>query len=144
VARSKKITARIDKVIADIEASGLKYGVGEPHEFLAEIYAGRDPRYDTSPLYDLISTIALDKRMPTEEEWQDLKQLVLEDPVYRYTRVSLSMAMDAAKTLLPYTVPKMKAIEIDAGKEEEHKQAPEMTPAEIRRMKMELADDDSF
>jgi hypothetical protein len=81
--------------------------------------------------------------MPTEEEWADICELVMSDPVYRYCRVPLALAIKAGEKLHDTLTPRMKAMEVTADVID-HKQAPAMTPEEIRLLNAALDEDDDF
>lgn len=85
-------------------------GVDEPAGFLAAIMTGTDPRESVSRLYRLMIKIGEDT--PTQGQWEELRELVLDDPVYKPTRVSFQASQQAARSLLQYLHPRLRSMEV--------------------------------
>lgn len=103
-----------DCSVADqVQGVALAFGGVLPAEALAQLLQGCDPRYDTSPLYDLVFDIDKeDERMPTEPEWQRIRDMVLDNPDYRRARVGVKEVLEAAKVLMKYMHPALRSIEV--------------------------------
>ena len=108
-----KGSAQNAELLQAIRATCLRHGCPEPNEFLAGVMAGVDPRYDVSAIYDLICSIG--EKMPTAEEWDKVRNLVLYDPAYRPARVELGASIEAAKKLVDTRYPKLKTVELDGA-----------------------------
>lgn len=103
-----------DCSVADqVQGVALAFGGVLPAQGLAMLLQGCDPRYDTSPLYDLVYDIDKDgERMPTDLEWTRMRDMVLDNPDYRRVRVGVKEALEAAKILMKYMHPSLRSIEV--------------------------------
>lgn len=91
----------------------IAFGGVLPAEALAQLVQGCDPRYDTSPLYDLVYDIDKDsERLPTADEWARMRDMVLDNPDYRRARVGIKEALEAAKVLMKYIHPSLRSVEV--------------------------------
>lgn len=84
-----------------------------PHEFLADIMCGIDPRKEQGRLFELVKSMAADENedgLPSYEAWEALKQLVFEK--YKSEKVYLTDSMNASKELMQYMYPKKKSVEV--------------------------------
>ena len=111
-ALSKNRAAKHEDLLKNIRAICLKNAIPEPDEFLAEIMAGIDPRFATSPLYDLVTSVAHEQRQPTPDEWSAVVEFVSENPAMKFSRVDLQISLAAAHKLFEHLHPKPKSLEI--------------------------------
>jgi len=139
--KNKNAQARLDKILEEIDGACLSYGISGPHVYLVELAAGKDPRYDTSQLYDLIYHIAKREELPDSEEWAEIKRLVLGNPAYQYERPPTSVSLDAAKELAKVYIPKQKALEVTV-EDVTPREIPKPTKEEIEEFKRILDGED--
>lgn len=97
-----------------VNATLAEHGVGTVPEILAAIAAGADPRYDTSPVYDLaIEIIKKDLKLP-EDVRTLLSMITSSSDLYDKARVDIRESHMAARTLMEYAYPKLKNMETTA------------------------------
>ncbi len=86
-----------------------KHKVVEPLEFLAQIAAGKDPRY-ISDLFDRV--IAIEEQygddVPDEWDWLEIKEVIKER--YKHFLVPVNESTKAANQLLEYSHAKKKQV----------------------------------
>jgi len=139
---SKQFKAAHSDLVRNVKATCLRYGIPEPDQFLAEVMSGRDPREDTSELFDLVRNIGA-KRLPTDDEWQLICDIVLMNPAYKPPRVGVKTSIAAAQKLVDHLYPKLKALEVSTETVEAGPVA-KLTPEEIALFKESIENDDSF
>lgn len=111
----RRIKRRQQDIRQDIEARLEDLGVPMPHLFLAEIVAGSDPRGGVGLLrtyVNLCKETEDDEGVPSAEAWGILRDLVLTHPAYAGDPVTLQESTAAARELLTYIAPKLKAVEV--------------------------------
>jgi len=104
--------------------------------------SGRDPRQDTSDLYEIVKSINIG-RLPTEDEWVLICNIVLTNPEYRPARVDVRTSIAAAQKLVDHLYPKLKALEVSTETVGVGPVAP-LTPEEIALFQESIENDDSF
>ena len=90
-----------------------KHNLPEPALFLAEVMAGKDPREPVSRLYKAVDAVTEGER-PTADQWQAIRDMVLNDPAFMPRRLDADTSIKAAERLVDYMHPKLKAIEVSA------------------------------
>jgi hypothetical protein len=97
-----------------VQAVCLAEGCPEPDEWLAQVMAGVDPRFDASPLYKMV--LKLDEENgdspPDMADWVQLRDLILNDPGYKPVRIEQTVSMRAAERLMDHLYPKLKAVDV--------------------------------
>jgi len=103
---NKKQSYNLLKQVRDqLSANGISGSIGG---FLTELMIGRDPRPGIGRLFELVS--AIKKDYPTQEEWDEIKQEVLGNPVYKNVIVSLDQSIKAAEKLIGYVYPRLNTV----------------------------------
>ena len=105
MANKKTSKSVLYQVTKRLSVNGISDGVGG---FLTSIMLGIDPRPGLGRLFVLVSAIKTD--MPTQEEWDEIKQEVLSNPVYRNVIVSLDQSIKAAEKLIGYVYPRLNTV----------------------------------
>ncbi len=97
----------------EIEKRLQDHNMPMPHEFLADIMAGIDPRPDKSEIFKLVRDMVIEEDeegLPPYEMWEALKTLVVTK--YEKEKVVLGDSIGASKELLQYMFPKKKSVEV--------------------------------
>ena len=128
------------KAIKDVVAKVAEdHGTLTPAETLAMAAAGLDPRYDTSPLYDMVQEIHEAKRLPDQREWDRLAHIVLRTPAYRRSFLDIKETTAAAKLLMDYLY--LKAKDQDAEAYQEPVATLAISPEELEELAKKLDQD---
>ena len=111
---------QLQRLIDQVGKTSKDLGGVLPGEFLASVMSGKDPRPMDSPLYKLVRKIALREfsggdPMPTPEEWEQIRTIVLESGLYRAARVPIEQSLAAAQKLMEFLHARLKAVEISGG-----------------------------
>lgn len=138
----KHFKASHSELVRNVKATCLRYGISEPDQFLAEVMSGRDPRQDVSDLYALVNQISRD-RVPTEDEWNSICDIVLLNPEYKPARVDVKTSITAAQKLVDHMYPKLKALEVSTETVNVGPVTP-LTAEEIIAYQESLENDDCF
>jgi len=77
---------------------------------LAKVAAGFDPRIGSNKVRDLVRQIG--SQPPDDDEWFELRELILNDEFFAHEHVSMQVSLDALKTLIKYCYPQPRAIEV--------------------------------
>lgn len=112
----------------------------EPAQFLAALMAGKDPRKRSSELYKLMKRINDEERQPNEDEWIEMKELVLYTDLYRPAPVSLDESAKAAKELMAYLHAKLRSTTVKGKIAHKHVVYKELTPEEIEEFEQWFTD----
>jgi hypothetical protein len=127
----------------EVEKAAADLGCPEPHLFLTNVMAGADPRYAPSVLYTLVTEGAdseNEEGLPPAEVWAQIKALVLENPLFEGEIIPLQESTSAAKELMAYSHPKLKAVQV-TGELEHLVRVTPLTDEEIDRFNKRLFDD---
>jgi len=123
-----------------IDAVGEGSLVSEPAKFLAALMAGKDPRQKSSELYRLMKQINDDERQPNEDEWIEMKELVLYTDLYRPAPVSLDESAKAAKELMAYLHAKLRSTTVKGKIAHKHVVYKDLSPDEIEEFETWFTD----
>lgn len=119
--QKKTKTKRQDKSFnfeIDVALQGL--GCPEPHIFLAHIQAGVDPRSGPGLVHELVrrgaDNLDATDQFPAEV-CQQLMDYVLHNPLFEGETIPLQDSTMAARELLSYRQPKLKAVQVTGDME---------------------------
>jgi hypothetical protein len=123
-----------------VQSVCLAEGCPEPIEWLAEVMSGKDPRADASPLFHLVSLLVQQNGdgVPSPEDWKEIRDMILLDPVYKPVRIEHTVSMRAAEKLIEHLHPKLKALDVSGV--EAPKGVADLTEAEAEILKKKLDD----
>lgn len=127
----------------EIEKTAADLGCPEPHLFLTHIMAGSDPRHAPSTLFLLVEKAAENEDgmgQPPADLWDQIKQLVLGNPLFEGEIVPLQDSWAAAKELMAYSHPKLKAVQV-SGELEHLVRVTPLTDEEIDKFSRRMFDD---
>jgi hypothetical protein len=126
--QDKSFNFEVDRALQDL-------GCPEPHIFLALIQAGVDPRFGPGQVHELVQRGA-DNLDATDqfpaEVCQQLMDLVLHNPLFEGEIIPLQDSTMAARELLSYRQPKLKAVQVTGDMEHLVKVKP-LTEDEIKK-----------
>ena len=111
--------------------------------FLAHIMAGSDPRHAPSTLYLLVERAAEEEdalgQIPVEL-WDAIKELVLGNPLFEGEIVPFEDSTQAARELMKYIHPKLKAVQV-SGELEHMVRVTPLTDEEIDQFNKRMFDE---
>ncbi len=87
-------------------------GLPDLHILLASIAAGYDPRKGPTELQNKVK--ALGWHAPTPEQWQEIREEIMDNPMFAHEQVTLSDSLGALKELMKYCQPQLKSVEMEA------------------------------